>query len=391
MSEHRRVGDVIGDSIDLAPALDAENAALNQFNFNLKTTKSSGVAAPDSIPKVEVLGGNELDFGTMKVGTERSHAFRIKNAGKAPLALTVKGSTCKCTIGSLEKSELEPEEETQVTLTWKAEGILKDFAQTATIGTNDPRQLEVLLSIKGKIGRTYVLSTEELSFGDFSARDSFTKNFQLFSSEESELIVSGHWADADQPRVAVESAIRKLDLASNEFPDHADARYVADFKVIVSPGLPAGPLNGQVFIEVGPEKTPLALRCSGKCVSDLRIIPQTNYDAKYNTLSMGKFSSAEGGSKRFLIAARNPADRKVELKLKKIIPDSLKGSFEVEIGEPEENNAQTLFPITVKIPKGTPAFNRGGTTSTNFIKLFFETNLDVSNEIAVNVKLVVEE
>ena len=325
----------------------------------------------------------------MKAGTERSHAFRFKNSGKAPLVLTVKGSTCKCTIGTLEKSELEPEEETQVTLTWKAEGILKDFAQTATIGTNDPRQLEVLLTIKGKIGRTYVLSTEELSFGDFSARDSFTKTFQLFSSEESELIASGHWADVDQPLVKVESVIRKL--ASNEFPDHADARYVADFKVSVSPGLPAGPLNGQVFIELGPEKEPLALRCSGKCVSDLRIIPQTNYDAKYNTLSMGKFSSAEGGSKRFLIAARNSTDRKVELKLKKVIPESLKDSFEVEIGEPEENNSQTLFPITVKIPKGTTPFNRGGTTSKNYIKLFFETNLDVSNEISINVKLVVEE
>ncbi len=386
VSEHHRVGDVIGDDIDLAPLLKTETEAAQ---IKLDDTSSTGVISPDSIPKVEVLGGTDLDFGTMKVGTERYHAFRIKNSGKAPLELAVKGSTCKCTIGTLEKSKLEPGEETEVKLSWKAEGILNDFSQTATIGTNDPRQLEVLLTIHGKIGRTYLLKPEELSFGDFSARDSFTKTFRLFSCEESPLELNAHWADLDQPLIKVEWEIRKL--ASNEFPEIADARYVADLKVNVSPGLPAGPLNGQVFIEIGPEKTPLSLRCSGKCVSDLRIIPSTNYDPQNNLLSMGKFSSSDGGFKRFLIGARNAADRKVKLKLKKILPESLKDSFEVEIGEPTENNTQTLFPVTVKIPKGTPAFNRGGTSPTNFVKMFFETNLDMSNEISINLRVVVEE
>lgn len=386
MAEHRRIGDVVGENLDLASLA---NAAREVDPVGEKSLENSGVVSADSIPKVEVIGGTELDFGTMRVGTERSHPFRIRNSGQAPLELAVLGSTCKCTIGSLGKSKLEPGEETQVTLTWKAEGVLRDFAQTAKIGTNDPRQTEVLLSIRGKIGRTYVVEPEEINFGEFSARESFTKTFKLYSCEETELVTWGYWADLDQPLIKVEQTIRRL--ASNEVAEIADARYVADFTVNVSPGLPAGPINGQVHIEAGPDKTPISVRCSGRCVSDLRIVAGTNYDPKINVLSMGTFKSDEGGEKTFMIAARKAADQKVELKLAKILPESLKDHFEVTVGEPSESENQSLFRVSVKIPKGTPPFNRSGTTPKNFVKMSFGTNLDLSNEISINLRLIVEE
>jgi hypothetical protein len=245
------------------------------------------------------------------------------------------------------------------------------------------------LTIRGKIGRTYIVEPEELNFGEFSARESFTKTFKLYSCEETELVVNGYWAEIDQKLIKVESTVRKL--ASNEVTEIADARYVADFKVNVSPGLPAGPINGQVHIEAGPEKTPISVRCSGKCVSDLRIVAGTNYDRSINTLNMGTFKSEEGGVKEFLIAARNPSSQEIELKLKKILPESLKDHFDVEIGEPTRSESQSLFRVKVKIPKGTPPFNRSGTTPTNFVKMYFGTNLELSSEISINLRLIVEE
>jgi Protein of unknown function (DUF1573) len=386
-AEHHRIGDVIGANIDLASLVEASRE-IDRSNEK-KLTETTGIVSADSIPKVEVIGGAELDFGTMRIGTERSHSFRFKNSGKAPLILEVLGSTCKCTISSLEKSTLQPGEETQVNLTWKAEGVLRDFAQTAKIGTNDPRQKEVQLTIRGKIGRTYVVEPEELNFGDFSARESFTKTFKLYSCEESELMVNAYWAEIDQKQIKVESSVRKL--ASNEVAEVADARYVADFKVNVSQGMPAGPINGQVHIEAGPEKTPISVRCSGKCVSDLRIIAGLNYDRGTNTLKMGNFKSEEGGEKIFHIAARNATNQNIELKLKKILPESLKDHFDVEIDEPTHSESQSLFRVKVKIPKGTPPFNRSGTTPSNFVKMYFGTNLELSSEISINLKLVVEE
>lgn len=389
-SEHRRVGDVVGETIDLESLLKAERDINSSREKTIETASTTGIADPNAIPKVEVIGGIELDFGMMKAGTERSHGFRFKNSGQAPLELTVLGSTCKCTIGTLEKSVLAPGEETEVKLTWKGEGYIRDFAQTATIVTNDPRQREVQLTIRGKIGRTYFTFPEELNFGEFSARESFTKTFQLYSCEETELVVTGYWAGYEhhQPFVKLQNSIRRL--ASNEKSEYADARYVADFTVEVVPGLPAGPVNGQVHMEVGPDSTPIAIRYTGKCLSDLRIVAGSNYDKK-NTINLEKISGSEGGSKGFFIAARNPPDRKVEIKLKELIPANLKDQIEIEIGSGIAKTSETLFPITVKIPKGTPPFNRGGTSPKNYIKLTFETNLDVSNEISIFLKLVVEE
>ena len=106
---------------------------------------------------------------------------------------------------------------------------------------------------------------------------------------------------------------------------------------------------------------------------------------------MGKFKSEDGGSKTFMIAARSSANQKVELKLKKIVPESLKDHFEVEIGELTAKESQKLFRVDVKIPKGTPPFNRSGTSPSNFVKMYFQTNLDISNEISINLRLIVEE
>ncbi len=331
-------GDKVGDdtvSAEVATGLERILA------FPTKVDLKAGSVSPDSIPKVSIVGGTLFNFGTMLAGTERSHAFRIRNDGKATLKLEVLRSTCKCTIGTLSKNTLEPDEETTIELTWKAEGILEDFSQTATIGTNDPRQLEVQLTIVGKLGRTYVTVPEELSFGEFSASETIEKEFKLYSFEETPLTINPYWADLDQPGITVHHVVRKLE--PNEEPEYAEARYVAECTIKVAPGLPAGPLNGQVHMEVGKDKIPLAIRCSGACVSNLRILAGSNYSQALNSLQMGRMSSKEGGTTKFHVAARKTGDKPIEMKLKEVAPPEVVPHLQVEIGEPIEKSQQTLF------------------------------------------------
>jgi len=282
-----------------------------------------------------------------------------------------------------------PGEETEVGLKWTAEGVLTDFSQTATIGTSDPRKLEVQLSIHGKIGQSYVLEPEELSLGEFSARDTFTKTFKLYSYEETPLWLAAYWADLDESRIKITKEVRRLE--KGEVPEHADARYVADVQVNIAPGLPAGPVNGQVRIDVGEvDKFPLSLRCTGKCVSDLRIVAGPNYNERANVFDAGIFLSEQGGEKLFWVAARNKDGKQLGLKLKKMSPENLTGAFDIIIGEPTRNPTQTLFPVRIQIPKGCREIARGGTSPNNFIKMFFETDLEEASEISLYMKLVVE-
>jgi len=387
---------VIGEDISLDSLAVASEVVdqQNKVDEIPKNTATSGIISQLSIAKVDTPDGTTLDFGTMKRGTSRSHSFRFKNVGLAPLELAVKGSTCKCTIGSLEKSVLAPGEETEVGLKWTAEGMLTDFSQTATIGTNDPRKLEVQLSIHGKIGQSYVLEPEELSLGEFSARDTFTKTFKLYSYEETPLWLAAYWADLDETRIKITKEVRRLE--PGEVPEHADARHVAVVNVNISPGLPAGPVNGQVRIDVGEvEKFPMSVRCTGKCVSDLRIVAGPKYNERANVFDAGIFSSEQGGEKLFWVAARNTDGqqkdgKQIGLKLKKIAPENLAGEFNIIIGEPTRNPTQTLFPVRIQIPKGCREIAKGGTSPNNFIKMFFETDSEEASEISLYMKLVVE-
>jgi len=378
---------VVGEDISL-DSLALASASVERESQANDGTRTASIPAL-SIAKVEVLDGAYLDFGTMKRGTSRSHGFRFKNVGLGPLELAVKGSTCKCTIGSLEKSVLAPGEESTVSLKWTAEGNLTDFSQTATIGTNDPRQLEVQLSIRGKIGQNCVIEPRELNFGEFSARDTFTKTFKVYYYEESPLWLHSQWGDIDEKHIKVSNEIRKVQ--PGEIPEHADARYLADVTVEVLPGLPAGPINGQVRLAVGEkEQFPMSVRCTGKCVSDLRIVGGPNYNERANVFDAGIFTCEAGGEKLFWIAARNTDGKDIALKFKKITPETLEGAFEINIGEPTRNPTQTLFPVRIIVPKGCREIARGGTSSDNFIKMFFETDLDEASDIGIYMKLVVE-
>ncbi len=380
---------VIGEDIDVDRLMTAPKDASKYLTDKPKTMTPSGEAIIVALPKVEVVGGRELNFGTMKQGTERSHNFVFKNVGYAPLKLEVLRSTCKCTLGTLEKSTLEPGEETNVKLTWRSEGVLNEFEQTATIGTNDDRQREVQLVIKGKIGKAYIYP-DQVNLGEFSARESFSKTFDFYSCEETPLQIDAVWGNDNEKHVKISKEIRKLE--PNEKPDMADARYVAKISIDVEPGMIAGPINTQVRLDVGPDRTPISIRCTGKCVSDLRIVAGSDFDEQMNTFNVGKYASSTGGSKAFFIAARHEEGKEVTLKLKKMVPENAAGSLQVTIGEPSKRTGtQTIFPVKLVIPEGANPITRGGTTPQNYIKLFFETNLEVGNEISLFLKLVVDE
>ena len=46
-------------------------------------------------PRIEVVGGEEFDFGVMEPGSKGEHVFIVRNAGDYPMTLEVVGSTCK--------------------------------------------------------------------------------------------------------------------------------------------------------------------------------------------------------------------------------------------------------------------------------------------------------
>lgn len=57
----------IGEKLD-----DAVVQSISQLEGKAEEIKEKGILSADVVPKVEVVGGTDFDFGTMKRGTKRS-------------------------------------------------------------------------------------------------------------------------------------------------------------------------------------------------------------------------------------------------------------------------------------------------------------------------------
>ena len=355
---------------------------------------AKGVEVPEvipagSAPKVEVIGGTTHNFGTMMFRSSRTHKFIFKNVGKAPLSLEVIYSSCKCTIGELEKSILQPDEQAGVELTWTAESMLSEFTQTATIRTNDPDQQEVKLSIVGHIGESIFVNPPTIIGGDVSSRETVKLKSRLFSLYDKPMeILSIGWKDTTTAdRVKISHTCREIQ--KGEFPEHLDAKWVGEIEVELLPGLPTGPLDGSIGLKTNlGESTVLAIAVRANIISEIRIIAGPNYDDRINVMNLGKVSSTEGGVKKFMIGVRLTDGVTPEITPAVIKPDE---SIDVRVLPPTIRGSQAIFPIEVEIPKGAPAVSLIGATPTNFGKLAFRTNMEYAPEISVFLRLEVED
>lgn len=120
-------------------------------------------------------------FGLMDPLTVGKHTFVIKNEGKAPLAIRGTGSSCKCTLSDLKDAVIPPGESYDVTLTWNSGHAKEQFAQTATVETNDPLVREIKLEVKGEVRAVVASLTDTVNLGRLTPSNGKSKQFVVYS------------------------------------------------------------------------------------------------------------------------------------------------------------------------------------------------------------------
>jgi len=348
--------------------------------------------------KIEVLGGSEFDFGTMSRGTKRNHTFVFKNIGDAPVELANKGSTCKCTVGTLDAKTLEPGEETPVKLEWLAEGLVADFAQTATIGTSLFDQEEIKLTVKGKIGQAYVFDPPSADFRDFLAGEENEFKGRLYIFDEAAIEFSSlAWSDATLSSRIIGELGETKKLEKGEITQFADARTYFDFKILLKKGIPAGALSGNMVFTKKAEnqeqtKTEtINFPINGRSVAPIRVIAGPDYIEERNIFALGTAKSEAGLKKSFVLAIKNEDAANIEIKVGKVSPAPAEGALKVTITELKVLPKQKMFSVTLEIPAGTAPIEFGGAFGKDFAKIVLETNMESAPQFPMFIKFRISE
>lgn len=118
-------------------------------------------------PKLEILGGDSYDWGTVKPTQDPLKAkIKIKNSGNEILKITEVKPGCGCTTAPLDKNELKPGEEASLDVTLRIAGYSGNVVKSIRIASNDPANPNKYLYLKANV--FHPISITPISYFAFS-------------------------------------------------------------------------------------------------------------------------------------------------------------------------------------------------------------------------------
>ncbi|MFN3153577.1 DUF1573 domain-containing protein [Bremerella sp.] len=310
----------------------------------------------EDAPKAVVEGGSVFVFGRMELNSVGKHTFVVKNEGKGMLELTMEGTTCKCTMADLKEGDtlkVAPGESTDIKLEWRPKSYAEEFAQTARIGTNDPRNSLLELRITGSVVQAIVLDPSEVRFTNLSAGETRKAATKVLSYKEESFEIEDVNVTGDQAEL-LSATHRPLTEEELEQSNGALAGYLME--VEVKPGLPLGTNRHTIVAHTSSEFAPeLEIPVTSFIVGDISVIAVKKYDRDKSVLYLNKLKKAEGASTKLFLIVKGPHRDSVSVKVDETFP----AFMEVEVGEPESinNGSVRKFPVSINIPAGVPEGN----------------------------------
>ncbi|QDS86344.1 hypothetical protein EC9_05050 [Rosistilla ulvae] len=317
---------------------------------------------PNDTGRIELLGDKDFDFGVMHRNTEGEHAFKIRNTGTGPLRLKVTGSTCKCTVGELESESIAPGETSDIKLTWKTRSSSAEFAQTATIQTNDPDNIELKLTVHGALVESLLTEPTDWAVGNVTSGEPIDLEMTAYSYDEAPIeIVSAEFLDAPvQELTEVHWTERKADEKTDG--KHHAATQAFDFQVKINPGLRQGALNHVLRVHYKSDDLEAVspsfdMNLSGNIVGPLRLLGGSKLEQSQKSggggyrFNFGTVRKGEPGDERIHLVIRGKDYDDLVVKVGEIKPENV---FAVTLGEENRRGSLRSIPIDIKIKPDAP-------------------------------------
>jgi hypothetical protein len=274
-------------------------------------------------------------FGSMEVGEEKTHTFRVENRGEGPLLIARGPTQCTCTFSRLEKGSIAPGDFAEVKVTWKPTEFNDAFSKTALVYTNDPEAPQIDFAVVGRVVQKAELVPIAWNMGEITEESLTVPVGKIGSELNGNLKITS--VEVGDPNVKVAyKPIPKSELTRGWLAGY-------EFTATAGKGIPWGRFRANVRIRTtaDPDR-PIDLTLDAVRTGDMRFLPPLGagrWSLNKTLLNLGIFAHEQG--------------RKVALPA--VVP-AMKGSFRLEKVESDVN----FLKISVEPDPTISADNRQG-------------------------------
>ena len=356
---------------------------------------------PAGLAKAEMVGGAKHDFGVMEPGEEGEHAFVIKNVGDEPLKLRIGATSCKCTLGSLDKESLLPGEQTEVNLSWTIKTESGEFVQTAQLHTNDPAEPVINLSVSGRVVREIDIVPKALSFGEIASGETIQLSANIYSYFDGDIEHTETKFTSEAMTELSTFDVEEYQPTEDEDRAHADARQAFRVNVTIEPGMQQGPVSQKLLFgfrfkdrtdaaddpsDDQDNNSYVVATTTGRIVGPLSMIPNPKLKGKqgggyvYDFGHLGKDDATTG---KAFVVLKGSERESTELTIGKAEPD---GVITANLGEPLSKGSMTLYPLELTLVPGDDPVQRLGMNKQDFGMIWIDSNNPKVPRMRIGVK-----
>jgi hypothetical protein len=298
-------------------------------------------------PKLELVGQPAFNFGTMPKHVNGAHSWEIKNVGEGVLDLWLEETSCSCTVAKLKDDDskkpgeskrivrIPPGKSTPIEVAWETRDW-NLFAQTVTLGTNDPAKSSISLLVRGKVLPSLAVEpSSTISFPNASNDEAHRASVTIVSPDQTGLKVTK--IVNSKPALIVAEA---TPMTPEELKTLA-VKSGYHLAIELKPGLPLGPFHEELIVQTDhPKESEVKLTVAGKITGPITVFPEK--------LDMFNVSSKTGASRDLSLMVRGGKETHFEVAQ---APANLK----VAVVPDDKQPVKGRYRVTVSVPPGTPS------------------------------------
>ncbi len=361
-------------------------------------------AYPSKLPKAEIVGDSLYDFGAMGPGDEGEHTFIIRNTGENTLNLKLGATSCKCTLGELDKDSLEPGEETKVTLTWTIKTELNAFKQSAEIRTNDPANLALRLEVAGQVVRQIAIVPDAWTFGEVATGEPFEFKGKIYSYFEDEVVPTVLELTSEELNKLADIQVKPF-TAGEADGAHSTARQAFEVITKVKPGMRQGALavsfkfgfqlkdkNGNIIPPEEGDTDPndyAVVEVAGRIVGPLSMIVGTKLREASGSYiyDFGKLDQDDSLKAKAFVVLKGSEKENTKLTIGEVTPAEV---IRATLGDPISRGTMVLYPLELEIIPSDKPLEYLGKSRNDFASIWIESDNPKVGKMRLAAKFAVD-